>query len=152
MYAMRVKRRNRKSRKAFTLLEILLVVGLLALLAAFVVPAVTTQGEKAKRGLAMAAVGDNSPLSSAIDQFKFDTGQWPEELKYLVEKPSDSDISEKWGGPYIKSLKGLEDPWGREYQYHAPGEHNEAGYDVWSLGSDGVDGNEDDVANWESDR
>ncbi len=152
MYSVRAKRRNRKSRKAFTLLEILLVVGLLALLAAFVVPAVTTQGERAKVGLAKAAVGPNSPLSTNINMFKFDTGQWPEELKYLVEKPDDDDIAEKWGGPYIESLKGLEDPWGNEYEFEAPGQHNVSKYDLYSVGPDGADGTEDDVNNWEDDR
>jgi len=152
MYLVRANRRNRKPRKAFTLLEILLVVGLLALLAAFVVPAVTAQGLRAQIKLAEAAVGDNSPLSTGVDGFKFDTGQWPEELKYLVDKPDDDDIAEKWGGPYIKSLKGLNDPWGREYEYEAPGDHNENSYDIWSLGPDGVDGNEDDIVNWEDDR
>jgi general secretion pathway protein G len=36
--------------------------------------------------------------------------------------------------------------------YEAPGKHNESGYDLWSKGPDGIDGNEDDVVSWETDR
>lgn len=140
------------SRRGFTLLEILLVVGLLALLAAFVVPALTTQSDKAKVKLAEAAIGPNGPLSQSINLFKVNTGIYPEELKYLLEKPSDDDIAKKWAGPYIEDEKGLKDPWDNEYQYNANGQHNENKYDLWSNGQDGREGTEDDVVNWKTDR
>lgn len=139
-------------RRGFTLLEILLVVGLLALLAAFVVPALTTQSDKAKVKLAEAAIGPNGPLSQSINLFKVNTGIYPEELKYLLEKPSDDDIAKKWAGPYIEDESGLIDPWDHEYQYNATGQHKEGKYDLWSWGPDGRDGTDDDVVNWKTDR
>lgn len=152
MYLAREKTRVRRTRRAFTLLEILLVVGLLALLAAFVVPALTGQSDEARKNLAQAAIGPNGPLSQSIDLFKVNVGQYPEELRFLVEKPDDDDMAEKWRGPYIKDASGLKDPWDNDYQYEAPGEHNPNGVDLWSMGPDEIDGNEDDITNWEDDR
>ena len=144
--------RGRGRRGAFTLLEILLVVGLLALLASFAIPALMQQGENAKKDMAKAAVGPSGPIAGAMKLFKFHTGVFPEELKYLIEKPGDDDVAKKWSGPYLEDESGLLDAWGHEFQYNAPGQHNEGGFDLWSKGPDGVDGNEDDIVNWKTDR
>lgn len=145
-------KRNKAPRKGFTLLEILLVVGLLALLAAFAIPNFITQGEEAKKKMVRAAIGPNGTITQAIDMYKFNTGQYPEELKYLVEKPRDDDVAKKWTGPYIKDLAMLKDPWDNDYMYQAPGQRNQDGIDLWSKGADGRDGTEDDINNWKDDR
>ena len=145
-------KRQASGRRGFTLLEILLVVGLLALLAAFVVPALTAQSDRAKVNLAKAAIGPNGPLSQSINLFRVNTGVYPEELKYLLEKPSDDETAKKWTGPYIENESGLKDPWDHEFQYNAHGQHNEGKYDLWSWGPDGKDGTDDDIVNWKTDR
>ncbi len=152
MYPNSHKRRRRSTQKAFTLLEILLVVGLLALLASFAIPALVGQGEEARKKMAQAAIGPNGPISQAIKLFKFNTGQYPEELKYLIEKPGDDEIAENWTGPYIENESGLQDAWRHDFQYNAEGSHNEGKFDLWSMGPDGIDGNEDDITNWKDDR
>ena len=51
-----------------------------------------------------------------------------------------------WKGPYIK--RGVpNDPWGKPYVYRYPGTNNTNGYDLYSLGPDGREGN-DDIDNW----
>ena len=139
---------HKPARKAFTLLEILLVVGLLALLASFAIPALVGQGEQAKIDMARAAIGPNGPLSQPIRLFKFNTGLYPEELKYLIEKPGDVEIAEQWTRPYIEDPIFLQDPWGRAFKYSPIGIHNVGGFDLWSLGPDGIDGTADDITNW----
>ncbi len=42
----------------------------------------------------------------------------------------------------------LIDPWGHAYQYRNPGKHNANGYDIYSMGLDGVVGTDDDIGNW----
>lgn len=143
-------RRNTRGRKGFTLLEILLVVGLLALLAAFAIPALVGQSEEAKKKIAQAAIGPNGSITQAIDLYKFNTGVYPEELKFLMEKPNDDDIAEKWTGPYLKDEQGLVDPWNHPYVYRFPGDHNEGKFDLYSLGPNGIDGDEDDINNWKN--
>ena len=41
------------------------------------------------------------------------------------------------------------DPWGHSYIYVCPGKHNPSGYDLYSAGPDGREGNEDDITNWQ---
>jgi len=38
------------------------------------------------------------------------------------------------------------DPWGRAYAYRCPGSHGD--YDLFSVGPDGIEGNEDDACSW----
>jgi general secretion pathway protein G len=145
--------RARRKRKAFTLLEILLVVGILALLAAFVVPNIMQSGKQAKIGIATAAVKGNGPISQALEKYQFDVGVYPETdegLKALFELPSSIDEEDnKWKGPYLKGdPEELKDPWGNEYQYKSPGDVNEDGFDLWSNGPDAKEGTDDDIKNW----
>ena len=90
-------------------------------------------------------------IASAIQKFRFDTGQYPEELADLtsVEVPDYLEIDEdKWKGPYIEDVNSFTDPWENEYQYRMPGEIHEDSYDLWSNGIDGEESTEDDLTNW----
>ena len=68
---------HRRSKRGFTLLEILIVVAILALLAAFVVPSLWTRSEKAKKAMAEAAVGRNGPIATGLNQYRLDVGMYP---------------------------------------------------------------------------
>ncbi len=149
-----MSRKKRRSRAAgFTLLELLLVIGILALLAAFVVPSLFGTGQKAKIGIAQTYLGRSGPLGGALRQYKWDIGHYPdtdEGLQALYERPDSVDEeSGKWAGPYLEGdAEDLVDPWGHPYQYRFPGEAKETEYDMWSFGLDGKDGTEDDITSW----
>ena len=85
-------------------------------------------------------------LEGQIDIFEQDCGRFPskdEGLAALVTQPANAP---KWKGPYIK--RGVpKDPWGNDYVYTYPGAHNTNSYDLYSLGPDGREGN-DDIDNW----
>lgn len=147
-----MERKRTARRKAFTLLEVLLVVGILALLAAFVVPNLIGVKDQANRELAKAAVGRNGTIAGALKRYRFDVGVYPdtdEGLEALYERPSSiDDDDERWKGPYLEGTpEELKDPWGWEYQYRSPGEFNEESFDLWSLGKDDKD-DDDDIKNW----
>lgn len=145
---MRHVRKNRNRRRGgFTLLEILIVVGIIAILAAFVVPSLMGSGEKAKIQLAKALVADNGTIAGALDRFRLDMGTYPEELAELTEKPDDDD-EDKWAGPYIKNPDDIKDPWGNAVEYKYPGDVREDSYDLWCVGPDKEDGTDDDIKNW----
>lgn len=62
-------------------------------------------------------------------------------LKALVDRPSSDPKPRKWK-QLLKSVPL--DPWGAEYVYRNPGKINADGYDLYSLGPDGTE-SEDDV-------
>ena len=135
---------NHKTRPAaFTLIELLLVLVILGVLALVVVPKFAGRSEEARK---TAARTDVSMLEGQIDIFEQDCGRFPsndEGLGVLVTQPANAP---KWKGPYIK--RGVpKDPWGNEYVYRYPGTHNVNSYDLYSLGPDGHEGN-DDIDNW----
>ena len=132
-----------RKKKGFTLIELMLVVIILGILVAMVVPRLVGRGEQARRQAAEADIRSNIAL--ALDLYELDNGKYPETLVALLKDPGESKAP-NWNGPYLKR-KAI-DPWGREYSYKTPGQHN-PDYDLYSLGSDGVKGGDDDVTNWE---
>ena len=129
----------------FTLLELLVVMVIIGLLAAYVGPKYFSQIGKSEIKVVQAQI---DAFSKALDQYRLDTGHYPstaQGLNALVSKPNSEP---KWDGSYLK--KALPpDPWGHAYQYRQPGEHGE--YDLFSYGRDGQSGGsgEDaDITNW----
>jgi general secretion pathway protein G len=124
--------------RGFTLLEIMVVVTILGLLAAFIVPNVIGQGDKAKVDLARANM---SGVANALDFYKLDNKKYPtteQGLAALIDKP---DGAKNWNpNGYLSKLP--EDPWGNEYVYISPGIDGKP-YDLYTLGADGVEGGED---------
>jgi len=139
-------KRVRNRRRGFTLLDILVVVGILALLAAFVVPSLYGTREDANVKITQTKL---DALSNIMSLFNLHMGRYPEELKELTEKPDDDVEAEKWKGPYIEDASKLADAWGHEFQYLGNDEAkaNEGRYDIWSLGKDGEDGTDYDIGN-----
>ena len=129
------------SRQAFTLIELLLVLVILAVLAAVVVPKFVGRSEQARITAAKTQIAS---FETSLTSFEVDCGRFPttdEGLTALVVQPQNV---KDWKG-YMKSVP--KDPWGNAYVYKYPGVHNPSEYDIYSLGPDGREGN-DDVTNW----
>ncbi|MDO9219900.1 MAG: type II secretion system major pseudopilin GspG [Thiobacillus sp.] len=139
----RLPRLNRNA--GFTLLELLVVLVILGLLAGYVAPKYFAQVGKSEVKTAKAQI---DALEKALDQYRIDTSRYPsteQGLAALNTKPADEP---RWDGPYLKKAVP-NDPWGKPYQYRAPGEHGEI--DLFSLGRDGAPGgtgNDADLNNW----
>ena len=137
---MKTNRRTTR-RRAFTLIEMLVVVLILAILAALIVPRVVNRTGDAKRAK---AATDISTLASRRSNYKVDTDQYPtteEGLNALRVAPSGAN---NWRGPYItKELPT--DPWGNEYVYESPGSGDQD-FVITSYGADGAPGGDGDAA------
>jgi len=128
----------------FTLLELLVVVAIIGLLVGFVAPRFFGQIGKSEVTAARAQI---DALEKALDQYRPDTGRYPsteQGLSALQQRPQNEP---KWNGPYLRKTLPL-DPWGRPYQYRAPGEQGD--FDLLSLGKDrapGGSGENADITN-----
>lgn len=145
----RMQSRRRGARRGFTLLEVLMVVVIIGVLA--VVVLTQLGGAQDAANLKLAKTFLTGKLAPALDRFKLDFGRYPtdeEGLAILYEKPSDEEMTQKWSGPYI-AKEQLRDPWSNEYTYKRPGDYNPDTFDISSPGPDGVQGNDDDIGNWE---
>lgn len=131
--------------RAFTLIEMLLVITIIGILAALVIPKMVGRSEQARQ---TAAQADISGIKTALDAFEVDNGYYPKGkngLGDLIQQPRDV---RNWHGPYLEKLPT--DPWGNPYVYEYPGKHNANSYDLYSVGPDGKEGTDDDIGNWTS--
>lgn len=132
--------RDLKKCAGFTLLELLVVIVIIGLLAAYVGPKYFSQLSKSEVTVAKAQI---EAFEKALDTFRLDVGRYPtseEGLAALLTKPA---TASKWNGPYLK--KDIpKDPWGNTYIYRSPGSKGE--FDVISYGRDGQSGGSDNNA------
>jgi len=129
----------------FTLLELLVVMVIIGLLAGYVGPKYFAQVGKSEVKAARAQI---DAIEKALDQYRLDIGRYPtteQGLAALFQRPANEP---KWAGPYLKK-EVPPDPWGKLFQYKAPGEHGE--FDIFSFGKDGASGGTGeaaDITNW----
>jgi len=137
-----MKRINRKLRKAFTLLEILIVLLIIGLIAALVAPKILQRGEEAK---IQTTKVQEKQIAQALKLYKLDTGMYPtteQGLKALVEKPIEEPIPKNYKGPYLDEVP--KDAWGNNFTYISPGLKGEA-FVIISAGPDQVLNTKDDI-------
>jgi general secretion pathway protein G len=133
------------ARRAFTLIELLLVLVILGILAAIVVPKFSGRTEQARETAARTQI---TTFGTALDSFEIDLGFYPKGRNGLVDLVQQPRDAQNWRGPYLKGEIPL-DPWGNAYIYECPGKHNPSSYDLMSTGADGREGGDDDITNWQ---
>jgi general secretion pathway protein G len=137
--------RVRQEQRAFTLVELLLVLVILATLAAIVLPRFSGVSQ---RGRVTAAATQISTFKTALDAYEVDMGYYPKGRNGLVDLIQPPRDAANWHGPYLQSDVVPKDPWGNDYLYECPGKHNPSFYDISSAGPDGKFGTDDDICNW----
>ncbi len=137
---MQMKTRRHSRRRAFTLIEMMVVLAIIAALAAVAGPAIFKYLKDADLKAAKMQVQN---LSSAVKGYYMDVHEYPKRLEDLVTDTGNA----KWKGPYLEGRTTMpKDPWGKDYQYQNPGSHNKNGVDIYSEGPEGAAG---PIGNWE---
>jgi general secretion pathway protein G len=127
--------RRRPARRAFSLIELIVAVTIMAILAALVVPRVNqwigfTKGKTAR--------ADAETIAQQVRMYMTAKG--------MSTLPADFELAElAEGDQRLLNQNQLVDPWGNPYQIRVPGEIN-LDFDVFSLGADGQAGGEGDNA------
>ena len=122
---------SRPRRSGFTRLEMVIVLGIIAMIMGGAIFAMRGISDQAKPGRAKQDI--NSYLS-ALDMYKINKGRYPstqEGLKVLVD---------------TKAMpKLIQDPWDRDYIYRFPGKVDNSRPEIISVGADGQENTEDDI-------
>jgi general secretion pathway protein G len=123
-------------KKAFSLIEVMIVVVILGLIASLVVPNLIGQSEQAKKKLVCVQM---KSLKDALDSFKVNEGNYPtteEGLEALIHNPDPQKYKSYPANGFLSSKKLPKDPWGNDYIYV----NNDGNIDIISLGADGKEG------------
>ena len=116
----------------YTLVEMLVVIGIIALIAAVLTPQLLGQMSRAR---AKAGQLQLDSVAAAVEMYRSDVGRYPNQQEGLQALLTDPGNVEGWTGPYLKDAKAIKDPWSNPvvYQLDADGQH----FAVISYGADG---------------
>lgn len=123
-------------KKAFTLIEVLLIVAILGTLLALVIPGYTNLLEKARVNQ---AISDIVKISRDLDEFLQDNYTLPETLTDLIQETKPLNLIDPWGNPYQylvilgKKKSEVQGMW-RKDRFLVP---INSDYDLYSTGKDG---------------
>ena len=137
------------SRAGFTLLEILLVVIIIGMLVGVAVVKLAGSSAKAKDVSTRSQI---DAFKTALGVYELDNGLFPsteQGLQALIAQPKTPPQPLNWKGPYLDPPVLRKDPWGHDYIYKYPGQKIPNGYDLYSPGLNGVEGDDDDIGNWQ---
>ncbi|MGY8643730.1 MAG: type II secretion system major pseudopilin GspG [Verrucomicrobiales bacterium] len=132
---------------AFSLVEMVIVITIIGILAAATVVGVGGFVDDARMSAAELGI---EQLGTALLSYEGQNYSRPptqeQGLMALHEKPTSEPMPKRWRA-YVEEKEQLLDPWGNEFQYRMPSQKSKKRYDVFSLGKDGVE-SDDDVGNW----
>jgi general secretion pathway protein G len=126
----------------FTLFEIMLVLAIIAVLVGSAIYLVGGNVEVAKMNRVDADFQAITTQLKAYQMMNYNFPTTAQGLNALKERPTTDPKPRRW----VQLLTEVPpDPWGNPYQYRSPGTRNKGGFDLWTVGPDGVSDTEDDI-------
>lgn len=136
--------RRRHHPPGYTLFEIMLVLGIIAVLVGSAIYLLVGNIDVARESRVEA---DIQAISTQLRVYEMQNLRPPttqQGLKALVSRPSTEPMPRRWRQLLEKIPL---DPWGEEYVYYSPGKKNPKGFDLFSKGPDRQEGGGDDIGN-----
>jgi len=130
-------------RDGFTLLEMVIVLGIIAMILGGAIFAMRGIGDAAKL---RQVESDFKSFQSALAMYKLNAGTYPtsqQGLNALVEKPSSTPVPRRWVQVMSKVPA---DPWDSPYIYRFPGKKRANEFEMISKGPDGMESTADDLS------
>lgn len=130
----------RRALRAFTIVEIIVVIIIIGVLAAVVAPRLIGNIAKGKRAATEAAAAN---VVLAVNNFLADGNKLPSGtsgIEFLRVRPSDA-TADSWKEPYLENDQAMLDAWGVPFTIVVPGAKNVT-FDIISYGKDGKPGGE----------
>ncbi|MEO5912636.1 MAG: type II secretion system major pseudopilin GspG [Luteolibacter sp.] len=132
-----------RRRAGFTLLEMVIVLGIIAMILGGAIYSMKKIGNSAKLSQ---VESDFKSFESALAMYKLNGGTFPvsqQGLKALVEKPSSTPVPRRW----VQIMPKIPlDPWGVPYGYRFPGKKIASEFEIYSSGPDGQENTPDDLS------
>ncbi len=141
--------RRRTTTKGFTLIELVLVLTLLMILMGSAIYFLN-QGGFIDTAQSQRVSGDVKAMSTGLELYFAKAGRYPsteQGIEALITKPTKAPVPDSWS-PALDELPT--DPWGQPYKYRYPAQKSKKPYDIYSIGKDGQENNEDDMGNWKT--
>lgn len=138
-------RQNPKLRpfaRGFSLLEMIVVLGIIGLILSVAVAVVGKSSDTANIKMSESLV---QGVETKLREYRMLGGMYPSEaqgLQALVTKPSTAPVPKRYSSLYDKLPT---DPWGMDLKYNFPGSKDPRTPEVVSAGPDGQFGTEDDI-------
>lgn len=131
--------RSASPEAGFTLLEIIIVLGILGTLMAVLIGGIGSGGTKAKiKETGVKAAN----IQAKLLQYQSDVGNFPSTADGLQALMTNPGNSAKWGGPYFTAEDDIKDAWNSPFEYELTSKGNK----LVSAGPDAQSGTEDDVS------
>jgi general secretion pathway protein G len=138
---------GRRHRAGFTLLEMVIVLGIIAMILGGAIFAMRGIGDAAKL---RQVESDFKSFESALAMYKLNAGSFPstqQGLKALVDKPTSTPVPRRW----VQVMSKIpDDPWGAPYMYRFPGKKRANEFEIISKGPDGMENSADDLSSQDS--
>ncbi len=141
---MKIPLQPRRRRAAgFSLLEMVIVLGIIAVIIGGAITVMGKVGEGAKR---TQVSSDFNSIGAALRMYQTNNGRFPttqQGLDALVNKPSSTPVPKRW----VKLMDRVPtDPWQTPYGYKFPGSVDNTTFELISAGPDMQKDTEDDIS------
>jgi general secretion pathway protein G len=131
--------------RGFTLLEIVIVLGIIAVILGGSIAMLGKMGDNAK---ILRTETDFTNLKSAVASYKMIAGTAPTTQQGLIAlwvKPSTPPIPKRHAS--VGGKKEVpKDPWGVPYKYRNPGKIDPSDFEIYTFGPDQQEGTNDDMS------